>query len=120
MKYTKSHEWAELSGNAATVGITTYAQAELGDVVYVELPTVGQKVSAGSEVAVLESTKAAVDIYAPLSGTVTEVNLLLREYPEKINESAEKEGWLYRLEISNPAEYEGLLDAKAYESLIHP
>ncbi len=108
MKYTKTHEWVSLNGNIATVGVTEHAQKELGDIVYVELPKLGHKVKAGDEIVVLESTKAAIDIYTPLSGQIKEVNESLRESPEQVNFSAEKEGWLYKLELSNTSELDVL------------
>lgn len=114
MKFTESHEWVVLDGEIATVGISDYAQKELGDIVYVELPHVGSRVHALDEIAVLESTKSAIDIYSPLSGEVVEVNTALLESPEKINKSAEKEGWLYRIRLSHHSEYEFLMEEPAY------
>ncbi|MCH9627229.1 MAG: Glycine cleavage system H protein [Chlamydiales bacterium] len=114
MKYTESHEWVRLGATLATVGITDYAQKELGDIVYVELPTVGHPVAAGDEVVVLESTKAAVDIYTPVSGEIAEVNTSLREFPEKVNGSAESEGWLFKIKLSQPEQLEAFLDEKGY------
>ncbi len=114
MKYTESHEWVRLEGALATVGITDYAQKELGDIVYVELPAIGHSVQAGDEVVVLESTKAAVDIYTPVSGEIAEVNTSLRESPEKVNASAEGEGWLFKIKLSQPEQLEAFLDEKGY------
>lgn len=118
MKFTQSHEWARLEGSIATIGITDYAQKELGDIVFVELPKVGAVVKAKEECVVLESTKAAADIYSPLSGKVTAVNTVLLEYPEKINQSAEKEGWLFQILVDDASEYEALMDQREYFSLI--
>lgn len=118
MKYSESHEWVELEGDVATVGISDYAQKELGEVVYVELPVAGHSVSAGEEAVVLESTKAAIDIYTPLSGEITEINATLRESPEKVNLSAEKEGWLFKIKIKEPKELDALMDSSAYRSYL--
>lgn len=113
-KYTETHEWIEVNGNAATVGITSFAQKELGDIVYVELPKVGAHVKKGEEAAVLESTKAAADVYSPISGTITTVNTVLGEKPELINSSAEQEGWLFKLSIKDTKELDGLMDQDEY------
>lgn len=111
MKFTETHEWIELEeGNIARVGITAYAGKELGDIVYVELPIVGKQVMAGGEVAVLESTKAAADIYSPVSGTIVEINQQLKSAPEWINQAPEKEGWIYKIRLSNLAEWDSLKD----------
>lgn len=118
MKYTDSHEWIELQGPVGTVGVTYHAQKELGDIVFVELPTVGKTVKKGLEVAVLESTKAAADVYSPLSGTILEVNEKLKEEAGLINVSPEKEGWLYKIKLSDPAEMDKLLDLSEYQLLI--
>lgn len=118
MKFSQSHEWVKLNENIATVGISQYAQKELGHVVYVELPKIGTKIQAGQEAAVLESTKAATDIYSPLSGEVIEVNTHLEEVPDKINFSAENEGWLFKLKISQESEYKGLMDESTYRGLV--
>jgi len=108
MKYTETHEWVELEGDVATVGITDYAQKELGEIVYVELPEVGLEIEKDAEVIVLESTKAAVDIYTPLSGTLVEVNEQLRKHPQLINESPTKKGYLFKIKVSNPEQIEKL------------
>ncbi|MCP5469486.1 MAG: glycine cleavage system protein GcvH [Chlamydiales bacterium] len=118
MKYTETHEWIKLEGEIATVGITDYAQKELGEVVYVELPVKGLSVKAGDEGVVLESTKAAVDLYYPLSGEILEVNHSLQENPEKINKSAEGDGWLFKIKITNKKEFESLLDEAAYKKTL--
>lgn len=114
MKFTESHEWVEVNDCEARVGISHYAQKELGDIVYVELPHLGSQVKAHDEIAVLESTKSAVDIYSPVSGEVIEINTSLLESPEKINQSAEKEGWIYRIRLSDPKEIENLMPEEAY------
>lgn len=117
-KYTQSHEWIEIEGEYGTVGISDYAQKELGDIVYVELPRLGHHVKAGEEAAVLESTKAAADVYSTMSGEIVAVNDALLEYPEKVNRSAEKEGWLFKIKLSNPEEANHLMDEKKYLKFI--
>lgn len=120
MKFTDSHEWIELEGqDLARVGITTYAQKELGDIVYVELPIVGKQVNAKQEIAVLESTKAAADIYSPVSGTITEINGKLSTSPELINQSPEQEGWIYKVRLSNPAELDLLMEQAEYQAMLN-
>lgn len=119
LKYLSSHEWANLEpGGLVSVGITDHAQEQLGDVVFVELPDVGIKVSAGQEVAVVESVKAASDIYAPVSGTVVEVNDALGTAPELVNQSPYEQGWFFRIEPSDLTELDGLLDADGYADVI--
>ncbi|HKI56901.1 MAG TPA: glycine cleavage system protein GcvH [Trueperaceae bacterium] len=115
LRYATSHEWAtEPDGGLVTVGISDYAQDQLGDVVYVELPEPGRKVAAGDAVAVVESVKTASDIYAPVSGTVEAVNEALVDTPEKINESPYGDGWLFRLRVEDASELRTLLDPDAY------
>ncbi len=118
LKYRETHEWVRIEDGVATVGITDYAQEELGDVVYVELPEVGRAVRGGEAVAVIESVKTASDIYAPLSGEVVAVNEALADHPEKVNEDPYGEGWIFKLRIADPAEVEALLDAEAYRKLV--
>lgn len=119
LKYLASHEWANLEpAGLVSVGITDHAQEQLGDVVFVELPDVGIKVSAGQEVAVVESVKAASDIYAPVSGTVVEVNDALGTAPELVNQSPYEQGWFFRIEPSDLTELDGLLDADGYADVI--
>jgi glycine cleavage system H protein len=118
MKFTESHEWISLQDNIATVGVTDFAQNELGEIVYVELPKVGMQVEAGEEVCVLESTKAAADVYSPVSGEIIEVNHSLDQETEKINESSENEGWLFKIKLTNPLEYKGLLTLEEYQNLL--
>lgn len=120
MKFTDSHEWIELeTPDTARVGVTNYAQKELGDIVYVELPIKGRKVAARQEVAVLESTKAAADVYSPLSGEIIEVNEALKQAPELINRSPEKDGWLLKVRLSNPPEIDLLMDQAAYLAMLN-
>lgn len=117
MKYTETHEWIDLNGDIGTVGITRHAAKELGDIVYVELPKVGREVKAGDEVVVLESTKAAADGYAPVTGVILEVNEGLKDNAGLINTAAEKEGWLFKIKLTDLTQLEDLLDFDAYEPL---
>ncbi len=114
IKYTPDHEWVLLNGNLLTVGITNYAQEQLGEVVYVELPETGQDLTLGEEAAVVESVKAAGEIKTPASGAVVETNSTLADAPETVNDDPMGEGWFYRIQISNPAELEDLMDENAY------
>jgi glycine cleavage system H protein len=116
-KFTKDHEYLRLEGTTGIVGITPYAQEQLGDIVFVELPKVGQVLKQGDEAAVVESVKAASEIYAPVSGTVTDVNTALSGEPGLINSAPETDGWIYKLTVANPAELDSLLDADAYSKL---
>ncbi|HEY8426475.1 MAG TPA: glycine cleavage system protein GcvH [Limnochordales bacterium] len=118
LKYTKEHEWAAIDGRRVRVGITDYAQRELGDVVYVELPKVGATVERDGRMAVVESVKAVSDVYAPVSGTVVEVNEALQDSPELINKDPYGEGWLCVIEASNPDEFALLLSAADYRAII--
>lgn len=118
LKYTKEHEWTRTDGNRVVVGITDFAQEELGDVVYVELPEVGAAVEAEGTFGVVESVKAVSDLYAPVSGTVVEVNMTLEERPELINASPYGEGWMIVIELSNPEELQHLLSAADYQSYL--
>ena len=118
LRYSTDHEWARHEGTTVTIGITDYAQDALGDVVYVEVPTVGQQVSVGGALGEVESTKSVSEIYAPVSGTVVQVNEALADHPEVINSSPYGDGWLCVIELAEPSGYEALLDAAAYESLI--
>jgi len=117
-KYSKDHEWIEVKGDVATVGITDYAQHELGDVVFVELPKVGAKVANREDVWSVESVKAVSEIYAPASGEVTEANGTLVQKPEAINTDPHTAGWLIKIRLANPAEVGALMDAAAYEAYI--
>lgn len=116
--FTPSHEWIEVEGKKGTVGITDHAQKELGDIVFIELPKVGQEVAMGDETAVLESTKAAADTYAPISGKIAEINIAVKNTPSLINENAEGAGWLYKMELSNLDECSRLLKREQYEKLL--
>lgn len=118
-KFTKSHEWIVVEGHKGTVGITHYAQKELGEIVYVQLPKVGQQVSAGQETCVLESTKAAADVYSPVSGQISAVNESVTQNPKLLNESPESTAWLYKVDLKDPSEMDGLLSKSDYEGLIH-
>jgi glycine cleavage system H protein len=118
LRYRESHEWIQPDTLPAAVGITDHAQAELTDIVYVELPQVGKKVTAGEVVAVVESVKTASDIYAPVSGEIVEVNAALTTHPGLINSGAFTEGWLFKIAPTDPAEANQLLDATAYRALI--
>ncbi len=115
-KYTEDHEWISIENDTATIGITAYAAEQLGDVVFVELPDVGAQFGKGDDMAVVESVKAASDVYAPVSGVVTEANALLEEMPEKVNEAAETEAWFVRMKLSDAGELAGLMDADAYKA----
>ena len=117
-KYTKEHEWARLDGDVATIGITDYAQSELGDVVFVELPDVARQLTQGQTFGVVESVKAASDLYAPVSGEVLELNGRLQESPDLVNTEPFEGGWMIKVRIADPAELNKLLDAGAYESHI--
>jgi glycine cleavage system H protein len=114
MRFTESHEWIQVEEGIGTVGITDCAQKELGEVVYVELPPLGKYVKAGDEIAVLESTKAAVDVYSPVSGKIVEVNQKLKCSIYFINASAESEGWLFRIQLADPGELDLLLTLESY------
>lgn len=117
-KYTKEHEWIEVSGNEATIGITSFAQNALGDVVYAELPAIGKELKAKQEAAVVESVKAASDVYAPVSGSVTAINDKVSADPALINRSAEGDGWFFKLKLANPAELDALLDEEGYKAFV--
>lgn len=118
LKYSKDHEWVSVEGNMATIGITDYAQSQLGDVVFVELPEIGAEVAAGAGLSVVESVKAVSDIYAPISGKVVTVNEALADAPETVNQDPYGEGWIAKIEITNQAELDELLDSEAYEQLV--
>ncbi|ESR26229.1 glycine cleavage system protein GcvH [Lutibaculum baratangense] len=115
-RYSKDHEWVRVEGEVATVGITTYAQEQLGDVVFVELPEVGKTVAKGDEVAVVESVKAASEVYAPVSGEIVETNGALEGEPAKVNADAAGEGWFFKLRLSDASELEALMDEAAYKA----
>ena len=117
-RYTKEHEWVDVKDGVATVGITDYAQSELGDVVFVELPAVGKQLEAGKSLGSVESVKAVSEIYAPVSGEVTEANADLQNKPETINTDPHGAAWLVKIKLSNPAELDKLMDGAAYEAYI--
>jgi glycine cleavage system H protein len=117
-RFTKDHEWVRVDADIGTVGITGHAQEQLGDIVFVELPEVGRKVVQGEAVAVVESVKAAGDIFAPVAGEVTEVNGALTEQPGLVNEDAEGKAWLFKLRLANSAELAALMDRAAYEAFV--
>jgi glycine cleavage system H protein len=117
-RYTKDHEWIRLDGDVATVGITEHAQSQLGDIVYVELPEIGRKVEKGGDAAVVESVKAASDVYAPAGGEVVAVNQALDGAPGSINEEAEGKGWFFRLKLSAPDELNELMTDQQYKEFL--
>ncbi|WP_137869442.1 glycine cleavage system protein GcvH [Sphingopyxis sp. 2PD] len=114
--YTEEHEWIDVDGDVATVGITDFAQGQLGDIVFVEVPDTGAELSQGGDAAVVESVKAASDVYAPVDGTVTEGNSALEEDPALVNSDPEGEGWFFRLTLSDKSQLDGLMDAAAYKA----
>ncbi|HVX18068.1 MAG TPA: glycine cleavage system protein GcvH [Acidimicrobiales bacterium] len=118
LRYSSDHEWARLEGNRVRVGITDYAQDALGDVVFVQVPDVGASVEAGGEIGEIESTKSVSELYAPVAGTVVEVNADLADTPERLNEDPYGEGWVCVIEVGGPAAVDGLLDADGYRQLI--
>jgi glycine cleavage system H protein len=118
LRFTKDHEWVRVDGDTATVGITDYAQEQLGDVVYVELPEVGRTVEQGKEAAVVESAKAASEVYAPVSGEVVEVNDVLGGDPAQVNADAMGGGWFMKIRLSDPKEIDGLMDEAAYRDFV--
>ena len=118
VRYSKDHEWVKIDGDTATVGITHYAQEQLGDVVFVELPEVGKKVEQGKEMATVESVKAASEVYAPISGEVVEVNSALADAPATVNEEAQGKGWFAKLKIADKGQLAGLMDEAAYKKFV--
>ncbi|WP_312160131.1 glycine cleavage system protein GcvH [Phenylobacterium sp.] len=118
MRFTKDHEWVVLEGDVATIGITAYAAEQLGDVVFVEVPEAGKTVKAGDNLAVVESVKAASDVYAPISGEVIEGNAALSDAPETVNDQPEGLGWFAKVKVADPAEVEALMDRDAYEAFL--
>lgn len=118
LRYTKDHEWVRLDGDIATCGITSYAQEQLGDVVFVDVPEAGRTVKQGGDAAVVESVKAASDVYAPVSGEVLEVNAALAGDPSLVNSAPEGDGWFFKLKLSNPSELDGLMDSDAYKAFL--
>jgi glycine cleavage system H protein len=118
VKYTEEHEWISIEGDLGTIGISAYAQEQLGDVVFVDVPQAGRKVAKGESVAVVESVKAASDIYAPASGEVIEANAGLSETPGDVNADPMGKGWFFKMKLSNKSELEGLMDQAAYEAFV--
>ncbi|WP_432767821.1 MAG: glycine cleavage system protein GcvH [Sphingopyxis sp.] len=114
--YTEEHEWIDVDGDVATVGITDFAQGQLGDIVFVEVPDTGAELSQGGDAAVVESVKAASDVYAPVDGTVTEGNAQLEEDPALVNSDPEGEGWFFRMTLADKSQLDGLMNAAAYKS----
>lgn len=118
LKYTKDHEWIRVEGNTGWIGITEYAQGELGDVVFVELPAVGSKLETGKSFGTIEAVKAVSDLYAPVAGEVTELNKEVQDSPELVNKEPYERGWMIKITIANPGEVNSLLDAESYRKLI--
>jgi len=116
--FTSEHEWIKVEADIGTVGITDHAQSALGDVVFVELPPVGKNVAKGGDAAVVESVKAASDVYSPVSGSVTEANQSIVDQPALVNESPEEGAWFFKVKLSNPAELDGLMDRAAYDAFV--
>lgn len=119
IKYTKEHEWVKVTGKTGTIGITDYAQDQLGDIVYVELPDEGEILNKGDAFGVVESVKSVSDVNAPLSGKVVEINDPLKENPETVNEDPYNEGWIAKIEVTDPSELDDLMDAKAYKAYVN-
>ena len=119
LRYTKDHEWISLEGNVATVGITDFAQSELGDIVFVDINTVGKALEAEAIFGTVEAVKTVSDLFLPLSGTILEINPLLDKKPELVNSDPYGDGWMVKLTVTNPADFEGLMDAAAYGNLVH-
>jgi len=116
--FTKDHEWIDVADGVGTVGITDYAQGQLGDITFVELPSLGRDVTRGEAASVVDSVKAASDVYTPVTGTVTDINGSLEGEPELVNTDAEKGGWLFRVRLSEPAELDALMDKAAYDEYV--
>ena len=118
LKFTEDHEWVRVDGDVGTIGISQYAQEQLGDVVFVELPDIGKSVAKGDETAVVESVKAASEVYAPVGGEVTEVNEALNDNPGLINSDAEGDGWFLKIRVADAAQLDGLMDEAAYKTYV--
>jgi glycine cleavage system H protein len=118
LRYTKDHEWISLDGNIATIGVTDYAQRELGDIVYVEVDTIGKNLEAGAVFGTVEAVKTVSDLFLPVKGTINELNAALAGTPEAVNADPYGEGWMIKMTVDNPADVEALLDATAYEALV--
>ncbi|HEU5168768.1 MAG TPA: glycine cleavage system protein GcvH [Chitinophagaceae bacterium] len=118
LRYTKDHEWIKLDGNVATIGITDYAQRELGDIVYVEVETVGKSLKAGEIFGTVEAVKTVSDLFLPVDGTITELNAALANSPESVNSDPYGEGWMIKMTVNNPADVEALMDAATYDAQV--
>lgn len=118
LRYTKEHEWIKLDGNVATIGITDYAQRELGDIVYVEVETVGKSLKAGDVFGTVEAVKTVSDLFLPVDGTITELNAALANSPESVNSDPYGEGWMVKMKVNNPGDVEALMDSAAYETQV--
>lgn len=118
LRYTKDHEWISIEGDVATIGITDYAQGELGDIVYIEVDSIGKSLEAGAVFGTVEAVKTVSDLFLPVNGTVTELNPALANAPELVNSDPYGEGWMVKMTVNNPADLEGLLDAAAYQALV--
>ena len=118
LRYTKDHEWIKMDGNVATIGITDYAQRELGDIVYVEVETVGKSLKAGEIFGTVEAVKTVSDLFLPVDGTITELNAALANSPESVNSDPYGEGWMIKMTVNNPADVEALMDAAAYDAQV--
>ena len=118
LRYTKDHEWIKLDGTVATIGITDYAQRELGDIVYVEVETIGKPLKAGEVFGTVEAVKTVSDLFLPVDGTITELNAALANSPESVNSDPYGEGWMVKMTVNNPADVEALMDATAYETQV--
>jgi len=118
LRYTKDHEWIKLDGNIATIGITDYAQRELGDIVYVEVETIGKSLKAGEVFGTVEAVKTVSDLFLPVDGTITELNAALANSPESVNSDPYGEGWMVKMTVNNPADVEALMDAAAYDAQV--
>jgi glycine cleavage system H protein len=117
-RFTKDHEWIKIDGNIGTVGITAFAQGQLGDIVFVEVPAAGRSIKAGGEAAVVESVKAASEVYSPVSGTVKEGNAALPDAPETVNKDPQGAGWFFKIELTDAKELDGLMDQAAYDKFV--
>ena len=118
LRYTKDHEWIKLDGNVATIGITDYAQKELGDIVYIEVETIGKTMKAGDVFGTVEAVKTVSDLFLPVDGTITELNAALANSPESVNNDPYGEGWMIKMTVTNPADITSLMDAVAYEGSV--
>ena len=118
LRYTKEHEWISIEGNVATIGITDFAQGELGDIVYVDVTTVGSSLSAGAVFGTVEAVKTVSDLFLPVDGTITEFNNALNQSPESVNKDPYGDGWMIKMTVANPADLDSLLSAEAYEALV--